>query len=288
MFKSKFKNRTITETLTAGDCLKRRRIESGLSTKEIGEKLGIRVDYLDGLEGGDYKNLPPQVYVRGFIRSYSNFLGLDADQVIKIYNREISFRESGIGKNKKGKDVDIARKMNLGRFFVVTPKILTFAMGFVVMLAFGYYAFHQINSFNSKPYLFIESPTGDTVVSEKNITVVGKTEKDVILEINGQEVSVGADGYFRQDLVLSSGRNLLVVEAKNRFGKTETKEINAIYEKIEENTPMIEETKEIEISDDDPSPIVIIEEEIVSSSVADTDIAKNISSDEETVSEITQ
>jgi len=287
MFKNKFKNRKITETLTAGDCLKRRRVESGLSTKEIGEKIGIRVDYLDGLENGDYKNLPPQVYVRGFIRSYSNFLGLDADQVIKIYNREVSFREDGIEKDKDKKNITATRKINFGRFFVVTPKLLTFVMGFVVLLAFGYYAFHQINSFNSKPYLFIESPTGDMVVSEKNIIVSGKTEKDATLEINGQEVSVGEDGYFRQELVLSSGRNLLVVEAKNRFGKIETKEINAIYEKSEEKTPAIEEMEEVETLDGGDSDLTIItEEEIVVSSIMNEELVTNIAVDMETVPEI--
>lgn len=255
MFKKRFQTRPIVETITAGDCLRRRREDLHLPLKELSKELGIRYDYLDGLEGGRYHELPPQVYVRGFIKSYANRLGIDAGQLIKMYNRETSFLsdEELKDKIKKGK-VD---KPGWKDYLAVTPRLLTFLGSFVIVLVLGYYFSHQINSFNSKPYLFIASPSADEVVKENELWVNGNTEKDAILKINGQEISVGADGGFNQKITLAEGRNVLVVEAKNRFNKTDRREINIVYEKPQENQFAVEEIK------DDSAPQAIAQGAII-------------------------
>jgi len=242
MLKNRFKNRNAApEALTAGEFLKHKRLETKFSTQEIGKKLGIKAEYLDSLENRDYKNLPPKVYVHGFIRSYANFLDADADQLIKMYGRETSFlRQDPKSEEKK---LSLNRKIDFGIFPVITPKILTFAAALMILLAFGYYAFHQISSFNSKPYLYVETPAADAVVSENTLVVSGKAEKDATVKLNGQEISVSADGSFQQEITLSEGRNIIVIEAKNRFNKTESKEINVIYEKAEDDST-IEELEE--------------------------------------------
>jgi cytoskeletal protein RodZ len=91
MFKKRFQSKEIGETITAGDCLRRGREEAGLSLRQVSGELGIKEDYLENLENGNYHELPPQVYVRGFIKSYASFLRIDASQLIKIYNREMAY-----------------------------------------------------------------------------------------------------------------------------------------------------------------------------------------------------
>jgi transcriptional regulator with XRE-family HTH domain len=229
MFKNKFKARPVVETITVGDCLRRKREELGLDLEDLSKKLGIRPDYLEGLEKGDYALLPPPVYVRGFIKSYAGSLGMDAQQLVRIYNREISYvSEDEEGEKKKEKKTK--QLVTWKERFSVTPRILTIGGSLCIMAVLGYYFMHQINSFNSKPYLFIESPSADEVVTEKELWISGKTEEDAILEINGQEISVGAEGRFSQKITLAEGRNLLVVEAKNRFDRTDRREINIVYE----------------------------------------------------------
>jgi cytoskeletal protein RodZ len=237
MFKRKFQIKNIAETLTVGDYFRRRREEKGLHLRDIGNELGIKNEYLENLESGDYKNLPPQVYVRGFIKSYANFLGIDGNQLIKIYNREMSFMSEDTAYKKEKPP-----KAKLKDYLMVTPKIVTFVASLFVVSILGYYFYHQVNSFNSKPYLFVESPSSDTVVKEKDLLVSGKTEGDATLKINGQDISVSSAGDFSQQITLSEGRNLLIVEAKNRFNKTDRKELNIVYEKpAEENKTVIEE-----------------------------------------------
>jgi cytoskeletal protein RodZ len=236
MFKRRFQPKETVETITAGYCLRRRRDEVQLSLKEIGQRLGIKEEYLLDLENGNYRDLPPQVYVRGFIKSYAGLLGIDSGQLIKIYNREMSFLNEEEAEGQKDESAGVGR-FSLKEYLVITPKILTLAMSLLVVGALGYYFYHQVNSFNSKPYLYVDSPASDEVVKEKDLTVKGMTEKDVILKINGQEVNVGGDGSFSQKIALSSGRNLLLIEARNRFNKIEQREMNIIYEApVEEKT----------------------------------------------------
>lgn len=242
MFKNKFQTKKIAETFKVGDYLRRRREEINLSVKEISQKLGIKCEYLDNLENGNYQDLPPQVYVRGFIKNYASFLGLDGNQLIKIYNREISFANEELAPKKNN---NISGRTNLLDYFIITPKLITFFVSLFIVSILGYYFMHQINSFNSKPYLFVESPISDEVVEEKDLWVSGQTEKDAILKINGQDISVGVDGKFSQKITLGEGRNSLVIEAKNRFNKSERREINVVYEKAEGDDKIIVEESDV-------------------------------------------
>jgi len=258
MFKNRFKTRPITETITVGDCLKRKREELGINLKDLSKKVGIREEYLGNLENGNYADLPPQVYVRGFIKSYAGYLGMEAAQLIKIYNREVS--SISVDEAFSRKQDSVAKRRSWKEYLVVTPRMLTFVGSFVVVSVLGYYFIHQINSFNSKPYLFIDSPSVDEVVQEKELTVSGKTETDAVLRINGQEISVNPDGNFSQKITLAPGRNVLVVEAKNRFSRTDKREINIVYEKPEGDKITVEEITP-ESKDTVIAKGVIVEEE---------------------------
>jgi cytoskeletal protein RodZ len=62
-----------------GERLERRRLERGLTLREVEEATKIRTRYLEGLEREDYTQLPDAVYVRGFLKTYADYLGLDGD-----------------------------------------------------------------------------------------------------------------------------------------------------------------------------------------------------------------
>lgn len=60
-----------------GDRLRVRRIEAGLTCKDVYRKLRIPVDFIQAVEGGTWDALPPPVYAAGFLKTYCDFLGLD-------------------------------------------------------------------------------------------------------------------------------------------------------------------------------------------------------------------
>src|SRR5207245_11423971 len=70
-----------------GPALRKARLLRGKSIEEASRETRIRSQYLQALERERFEALLGDVYVRGCLRSYSTYLGLDADQVLTIYNR---------------------------------------------------------------------------------------------------------------------------------------------------------------------------------------------------------
>ncbi len=68
-----------------GQLLRAARQERGLSLEDAERETRIRREFLEALEADDYQRLPPPVYVRGFIRTYARWLGLDPEQVVSLF-----------------------------------------------------------------------------------------------------------------------------------------------------------------------------------------------------------
>jgi cytoskeleton protein RodZ len=68
-----------------GEGLRRERQMRRISLEEISETTKISVRFLEALENEEFSKLPGGIFVRSFIRSYANYLGLDADGVLAEY-----------------------------------------------------------------------------------------------------------------------------------------------------------------------------------------------------------
>ena len=73
-----------------GDTLRKERERQKLTIQDIEEGTSIRAVYIEALEKGDYENLPGEVYAKGFVKNYANFLNLDAEKLSKEFSAEIS------------------------------------------------------------------------------------------------------------------------------------------------------------------------------------------------------
>ncbi|MBB3232459.1 RodZ domain-containing protein [Halomonas stenophila] len=68
-----------------GELLRREREAMELSREEVAEALNLRPAVIDGLERDSYEEVPIVTYRRGYLRSYANLLGIDAEQVLAAY-----------------------------------------------------------------------------------------------------------------------------------------------------------------------------------------------------------
>lgn len=73
-----------------GDILRREREKQNLTVQDIEKETSIRALYIEALEQGEYDKLPGEVYAKGFIKNYANFLELDGDDMVKKFVMEIS------------------------------------------------------------------------------------------------------------------------------------------------------------------------------------------------------
>jgi len=72
---------------TVGEILRSEREKKGLSIKEIELATSIRTIYISAIEEGNYDIIPGEVYLKGFIRNYSNILGLDGQHIVDLYRQ---------------------------------------------------------------------------------------------------------------------------------------------------------------------------------------------------------
>jgi cytoskeleton protein RodZ len=71
-----------------GAALREERERQGLSIEDLEERTKIRRRYLRALENEDWDILPGPTYVRGFMRTYAEALGLDAEELVDDYREE--------------------------------------------------------------------------------------------------------------------------------------------------------------------------------------------------------
>jgi len=68
-----------------GSTLKSARRGQGVKILDVSQQLRISGDYLSHLESGEFDQLPAPAYVKGFLRSYGQFLGLDPVSLVARY-----------------------------------------------------------------------------------------------------------------------------------------------------------------------------------------------------------
>ena len=75
--------------MPVGQKLEDARKKKGISLREVSESTKIRGDYISAIETGNFEINLPEVYLRGFVRLYSKFLGLDEDAMVDELNIEL-------------------------------------------------------------------------------------------------------------------------------------------------------------------------------------------------------
>ena len=69
-----------------GNSLREARIRQGLDFAEVEQATKIRGKYLRALEDEHFEQLPAQTYVKGFLRTYADYLGLEGQLYVDEYN----------------------------------------------------------------------------------------------------------------------------------------------------------------------------------------------------------
>jgi transcriptional regulator with XRE-family HTH domain len=77
-----------------GSRLKEQREARSLSLSDLAKLTKVPERSLERLEAGAFEDLPAEVFVRGFLRSYCRAVGLDAEEMTRSYG-EIVLRERG-------------------------------------------------------------------------------------------------------------------------------------------------------------------------------------------------
>ncbi len=78
-----------TTGIRIGEVLERARVRRRLDIETVAAQTKIRAKYLRALETEDWETLPSTAYAKGFLRTYAQLLGLDADALVDEYRRRV-------------------------------------------------------------------------------------------------------------------------------------------------------------------------------------------------------
>jgi len=67
--------------------LKEAREQKGITLVKASEDTRISIKFLESLEKDDYKIFPAEVYLRGFLRIYAKYLGLNPKEILEEYEK---------------------------------------------------------------------------------------------------------------------------------------------------------------------------------------------------------
>ena len=79
---------------TFGGYLKGFRVKQELAIQKVAEKTKITVHCLKAIEENALDRLPPQAYVKSFIRTYADAVGANADVAVELYLSDLKQQEN--------------------------------------------------------------------------------------------------------------------------------------------------------------------------------------------------
>ena len=194
--------------LTTGEILRRERVTKGLSLEEIEKTTKIRKKNLTAIEQNDWRQFPSKTYILGVIKSYGKYLNLDEDKLSAIFRREYEQQENIKFKTRVSRKL-LTSEAKRVFIFIILGIICVFA------LYFGY----QLKIFLSPPTLTILKPTQVTFKREDKINLIGQTEKNAIVLVNGERVFLDGKNIFKTTLPLTKEKNEVTIEVTGANGR---------------------------------------------------------------------
>jgi transcriptional regulator with XRE-family HTH domain len=139
-----------------GEILQTARERKGVDLTRAERETKIRVRHLAALESGDVADLPALVYAKGFLRNYATYLGLDADEVLARWRKEIDQPGSADTPRIKPPPQPIttpSRGLKLTTGLIVALALATIVFAFV-----GYVGL-QLVRFTQNPEIALNGPS---------------------------------------------------------------------------------------------------------------------------------
>jgi len=208
--------------VTLGEQLRAQRERKGITLEQAAADTRIREKFLTALEAGDYPALPGAVYTRGFLRNYAEYLDLETDELVALFQHE---RGGGPPEPTPKRSFKPYRPV-VHQSFIFRPVVFVPVLIIAFVGSFLGYMYYQFTTFATLPKLEIIDPSSDGLAASPDLVVRGVTVpggRVTITVIPGSEfldIRSGDDGSFNTKVSLSPGPNHVLVEVQDPAGKT--------------------------------------------------------------------
>lgn len=222
--------------VTVGEVLKNKRKNLRKSLDLVSADTKIQKRFIKYIESNEFSPFESEVFLKGFIKIYAEYLGLDVKKVLALYRRTNPIVKEK-QKNSFKKNIIKGRKLLFNPQMVITALIALFALG--ILLYIGY----QIYRFQTPPKLSILQPSSDYTTEEETLLIKGSTEKGVVVEVNDVVTEVDEFSNFEKSIKLNEGINIVTIKAKknsnNVLETVDTRKVTYSKPKVLEETEQI-------------------------------------------------
>lgn len=199
-----------------GAYLKNFREENGITLKEISDETKIRVNILSLIESEDHKQLPSEVFVKGFVRAYAKAIGADEKEAHRMYLKSFDAFNTHVQKKTK-------RSRQKKLFYKLLFATVSALCVIVASVYFIYEGYNRQSALNEKKQKVSDFP------EEKRITLVDPSLKQnaaalqnkknfrlEIITIKKTRIKIIIDSLKTTEYLLNPG-DKVELEAKSKF-----------------------------------------------------------------------
>jgi cytoskeletal protein RodZ len=203
-----------------GDMLHAAREKKGVDLYRAERDTKIRARHLAALEAGDLAELPGTVYVKGFLRNYALYLGLDPAEVLD----RLQDPQASPPRTSPGVAVVVPPQplTDPRRGVTLTPGVLVAAFLALIVLVFAGYVGLQLARFAQVPPLALDGQLVRTLAPDQTSVAVtgtapGGATVDVFDAVEQPVGSTVADGEGRWtiDLPVQKGQNDFTIRTRD-------------------------------------------------------------------------
>lgn len=231
----------IDNVKSVGNILREARMKKGLSLMDVENATSIRCSYLNALENDEFHKLPEEVFIKGMIRNYGNFLGLNGPELVDAYK---AFKVGAPVENVKSQGIREVENVKLNISLkqhrsagsgvdayqgpsskkTIAKQIIAGFLGVVVLVG-GYFAMPKamefLHSKDEPANTAVEVVPSTPVVTEENKAVqeVAPVIENVVVEMTAHGkcwLEVNADGVNIFEGMLSA-KDVKTFEAKDKL-----------------------------------------------------------------------
>jgi transcriptional regulator with XRE-family HTH domain len=128
-----------------GATLREARMRAKIDINEVERRTKIRAKYLRAIENEEWDLLPGEVYVKSFLRTYGDFLGLDSRQLIDEYKRRYERPSDHDLRPISSRSRDRDRERRPRGPLIPPWAVIGFVLLAIVVGAFGFFATGQLH-----------------------------------------------------------------------------------------------------------------------------------------------
>lgn len=207
---------------TLGQMLHNKRREKGWDLERAHKETNISVATLKALEEDNY-NILPYVYLKGAIKKYAQVLGLNSQELVKLYDNSTE------SVSKKDQTLVPISDFNSAHFFNQLRNILLVLSKSLIFLIIIGYLIYELAVLILPPKIILESPKEDMNTSSGTLLIKGRAFRAKSLFLNNQPILFDENKVFQGEIVLKLGLNKLEFVALNQLGQKSTVVRNIIY-----------------------------------------------------------